>query len=90
MTLAPCCPQGQGFDGAHSYYQTLTRFGRHGNVQATAGNPFKKPVLMAQSGAVFSGERHGRPWIGQGIGGISTTLPATVHQGYAPAIALEL
>ena len=90
MTLAPCCPQGQGFDGAHSYYQTLTRFGRHGNVQATAGNPFKKPVLMAQSGAVFSGERHGRPWIGQGIGGISTTLPAAVHQGYAPAIALEL
>jgi len=67
-----------------------TRFGRHGNVQATAGNPFKKPVLMAQSGAVFSGERHGRPWIGQGIGGISTTLPATVHQGYAPAIALNL
>ena len=90
MTLAPCCPQGQGFDGAHSYYQTLPRFGRHGNVQATAGNPFKKPVLMAQSGAVFSGERHGRPWIGQGIGGISTTLPAAVHQGYAPAIALEL
>ncbi len=90
MTLAPCCPQGQDFNGEHIYYQTLTRFGRHGNVQATAGNPFKKPVLMAQSGAVFSGERHGRPWIGQGIGGISTTLPATVHQGYAPAIALEL
>lgn len=90
MTLAPCCPQGQGFNSERSYYQTLTRFGRHGNVQATAGNPFKKPVLMAQSGAVFSGERHGRPWIGQGIGGISTTLPATVHQGYAPAIALNL
>ena len=90
MTLAPCCPQGQGFDPERSYYQTLTRFGRHGNVQATAGNPFKKPVLMAQSGAVFGGERHGRAWIGQGIGGISTTLPATVHQGYAPAIALEL
>ncbi|WP_314261302.1 type III-A CRISPR-associated RAMP protein Csm4 [Cardiobacterium hominis] len=90
MTLAPCCPQGQGFDGAHSYYQTLTRFGRHGNVQATAGNPFKKPVLMAQTGAVFSGKRYDHPWIGQGIGGISTTLRETVHQGYAPAIALEL
>ena len=90
MTLAPCCPQGQDFDSKRSYYQTLTRFGRHGNVQATAGNPFKKPVLMAQTSAVFSGERHGRAWIGQGISGISTTLPATVHQGYAPAIALEL
>ena len=90
MTLAPCCPQGQGFDPERSYYQTLTRFGRHGNVQATAGNLYKKPVLMAQSGAVFSGERHGRAWIGQGIGDISTTLRETVHQGYAPAIALNL
>ena len=90
MTLAPCCPQGQGFDREHSYYQTLTRFGRHGNIQATAGNPYKKPVLMAQTGAVFSGDRHGRPWIGQGIGGISASQPEAVHQGYAPVIALEL
>lgn len=90
MTLSPCCPQGQGFDGTHSYYQTLTRFGRHGNVQATAGNPYKKPVLMAQTGAVFSGDRHGCPWIGQGIGGISASQPEAVHQGYAPVIALEL
>ena len=90
MTLAPCCPQGQGFDGERSYYQTLTRFGRHGNIQATAGNPYKKPVLMAQTGAVFSGERHGRPWIGQGIGGTSASQPEAVHQGYAPVIALEL
>lgn len=90
MTLAPCCPQGQGFDGTRSYYQTLTRFGRHGNIQATAGNPYKKPVLMAQTGAVFSGDRHGRPWIGQGIGGISASQPEAVHQGYAPVIALEL
>ena len=90
MTLAPCCPQGQGFDREHSYYQTLTRFGRHGNIQATAGNPYKKPVLMAQTGAVFSGERHDRPWIGQGIGGISASQPEAVHQGYAPVIALEL
>ena len=90
MTLAPCCPQGQGFDPEHSYYQTLTRFGRHGNIQATAGNPYKKPVLMAQTGAVFSGDRHGRPWIGQGIGGISASQPEAVHQGYAPVIALNL
>ena len=45
---------------------------------------------MAQTGAVFSGERHGRPWIGQGIGGISASQPEAVHQGYAPVIALEL
>lgn len=90
FTLAPSCPQGQGFDNAHSYYNTLTRFGRHGNIQATAGQPFKHPVLMAQTSAVFFGERHGKPYIGQGISGISKSLPATVQQGYAPVIAFTL
>ena len=88
LTLAPCCPQGLGYDSAHSYYQTVTRFGRHGNIQATAGNPYKSPILMAQTAAVISA-RPGQPYLGQGIGGISASLPATVHQGYAPIIAIE-
>ena len=88
LTLAPCCPQGLGYDSAHSYYQTVTRFGRHGNIQATAGNPYKSPILMAQTAAVISA-RPGQLYLGQGIGGISASLPATVHQGYAPIIAIE-
>jgi len=32
MTLAPCAPQGQGFDDQKSWYQPFTRFGRHGDV----------------------------------------------------------
>lgn len=89
MTLAACCPQGLGYDATRSYYHTVTRFGRHGNVQATAGQPFKKPVLMAQSAAVFSPAPE-KPWIGQGIANISASQPQAVHQGYAPVIALTL
>ena len=66
----------------------MTRFGRHGNIQATAGNPYKSPILMAQTAAVIS-TRPEQPYLGQGIGGISASLPATVHQGYAPIIAIE-
>ena len=94
-TLAPCAPQGQGFDRERSYWRALTRFGRHGNAHALAGNPFKTPVLMATTGAVFTpaGEYAPRPFIGQGLGSngrLSKTEPATVHQGYAPALPIYL
>lgn len=94
-TLAPCAPQGQGFDGSRSFWRVLTRFGRHGNAFALAGNPFKTPVLLAATGAVFApaGEFAPRPFIGQGLGGdglLSKAEPATVHQGYAPALPIAL
>ena len=94
-TLAPCAPQGQGFDGAQSYWRVLTRFGRHGNAYALSSNPFKTPVLLAASGAVLmpSEEFSERLFVGQGLGGngiLSKTEPATVHQGYAPVVPITL
>lgn len=96
-TLAPCAPQSQGFEGARSYWRALTRFGRHGNAHALAGNPFKTPVLMAATGAVFTpaGDYAARLFVGQGLGGnyghrLSKVETATVHQGYAPAIPISL
>ena len=89
-TLAPCCPQNQGLDAAQSFYQVHTRFGRHGNIQATAGSPFKKPILMAQTSAVFSGVPTDKPFIGQGISGISHSQPQAVHQAYAPILRFVL
>ncbi|WP_274571306.1 type III-A CRISPR-associated RAMP protein Csm4 [Neisseria leonii] len=90
LTLAACCPQNLGYAARHSYYHTQTRFGRHGNVQARSGRPFKQPVLMAQTGAVLSGTVSGRPYVGQGISGISHSQPEAVHQGYAPALFFDL
>lgn len=92
LTLAPCAPQGLGFDSQHSYYQLFTRFGRHGDIAVhQEGKPFKNPVLLAQTAAVFSTPPPTTGFIGQGIGGngeLSKTLSATVHQGYAPVIGL--
>ncbi len=90
FTLANSCPQGLGYNAERSDHHTQTRFGRHGNVQATAGQPFKQPVLMAQTGAVFSGAVSDGHYVGQGITGISKSQPQAVQQGYAPAIAFTL
>lgn len=91
-TLAPCAPQGLGFDPEASYWRVITRFGRHGGRHALAANAFKNPVLFAAAGALFTiAEPVDTPFIGQGLGGkglLSKAEPATVHQGYAPAIAV--
>ena len=87
LTLAACCPQGLGFDTDKSFYQIHSHFGRHGNIAVFGGNPFKKPVLMANCGAVFHLENgECLPFIGQGVGGVSAVFPNAVHQGYAPCL----
>ena len=95
LTLAPCAPQGQGYDGTQSYWRVLTRFGRHGNLHGISEKPFKNPVLLAAAGAVFvpQAEYAPLPFIGQGLGGngqLSKIEPATVHQGYAPVVGIKM
>ena len=95
LTLGPCSPQGQGYCPERSFYQVVTRFGRHGDVAVQSGNPFKRPVLMAKAGSVFWPGKldPACTFIGQGLGGvgnpISSTMPQTVQQGYAPVIAIH-
>jgi CRISPR-associated protein Csm4 len=94
LTLAPCAPQGLGFASEHSYYQLFTRFGRHGDIAVhQEGKPFKNPVLLAQTAAVFATKQPTSGHIGQGIGGnsqLSKTLPDTIHQGYAPVLPIHI
>lgn len=93
LTLAPCAPQGLGFDSERSFYQLFTRFGRHGDIAVhQEGKPFKNPVLLAQTAAVFGTEPPATGFIGQGIGGngeLSKTIFTTVQQAYAPVIAIN-
>lgn len=92
LTLAPCAPQGLGFAAENSFYQPLTRFGRHGDAAVHSGNPFKRPVLLAQTGGVFAPKdgRCNALYIGQGLGGVSTSRPETVAQGYAPVTGIRM
>lgn len=95
LTLAPCAPQGLSLDGKRSYYNVFTRFGRHGDVGVhRQRGPFKAPVLLADTAAVFSPMPTGQSYIGQSLGGkeqpLSKTIPATVHQGYAPVCPISL
>lgn len=94
LTLAPCAPQGLPWQADRCFYQPFTRFGRHGDVAVHGRNPFKTPVLLANTGAVLApAEYEARYFTGQGLGGdssLSKGIPGTVHQGYAPVVAFAL
>lgn len=101
LTLAPCAPQGLAWDERRCFYQPFTRFGRHGDIGVHLGNPFKTPVLLADTGAVLTlsigpaGKMENRSFIGQGLGGTGRLskargLEGTVHQGYAPVVGIKL
>ncbi len=96
LTLGPCAPQGLSWEAARCFYRPLTRYGRHGDLAARGRSPFKSPLLLVAAGALLAPKIEtdwARGWIGQGLGGdgsISTDLPQTVHQGYAPAIPVRL
>ena len=96
LTLAPIAPQGLAWHPERCWYRPFTRFGRHGNVAAHLGHPFKTPVLLADTGAVLTPGDHyeARLFTGQGLGGtsqpLSHSIPETVHQGYAPVIGIRV
>lgn len=90
-TLSPCVPEKNTFRGM--FYTPFIRFGRHGDVLAKSGNPFKNPVITADEGAVFEPalqEVFDKPYIGSAVKNISKVEPNTIMQGYALYIPVAL
>lgn len=90
-TLAPAVPEKGVFKD--NFFTPFTRFGRHGDILATSGNPFKNPIIMADEGAVFvpaGKDAFEKPYLGRAVRDISKSEPRTVAQGYAPYLPLKL
>lgn len=91
-TLAPCVPE----KGAYrkGYFTAFTRFGKHGDIGAKTGNPFKNPVVMADEGAVLFPNQpdilRNRLYAGRSVRNISAQTPSAVQQGYAPVIPVKI
>ncbi|MBR5998208.1 MAG: hypothetical protein IK027_03790 [Deltaproteobacteria bacterium] len=82
-TLAPCVPPKT--PAGRTWAKPITRFGKHGG--APENRPFKAPVVMADTGAVFQlGTPPENNVFGCGITGVSKARPETIIQGYAPVL----
>ena len=87
MTLSPVVIDDENLKGF--YYEPFTRFGKHGGALANV-NPFKSPILMADSGSVVVYEEIcEKEYMGKAISGHSTNAN-TAHQGYSILIATEI
>jgi len=83
-TLAPAVPEPDMY--RETYFVPFARFGKHGDLLARSGNPFKNPVIMADEAAVFLPRDctvFDKPYLGRAVTGLSKSFPATVAQGYA-------
>lgn len=90
-TLAPCVPEKDSF--RKMFFTPFTRFGRHGDVLAKSGSPFKNPVIMADEGGIFMPEDReilNKPYIGSAVTNISKAKPGTVAQGYSLFIPVKV
>ena len=87
MTLSPVVIDDENLK--EFFYEPFTRFGKHGGGLANT-NPFKSPILMADSGSVAVYEEIcEKEYIGKAISGHSANAN-TVHQGYSILIATEI
>jgi len=86
MTINPFSPK--DLVCKNIYYEPFTRFGKHGAELANT-NPFKKPLLLADSGAVVEFDLSQEiQYIGKVIKGHSS-YENTVHQGYSIVIPIK-
>lgn len=90
LTLANTAPQNLGLGKENSFYQLHTRFGRHGDIKALGSSPFKKPIILAKTGAVYAVENWEKSFLGNGLAGVSNVQANAVHQGYAPVVPIEV
>ena len=91
VTLAAMRPDpNAGYDSQKCFYRPVTYFGRHGAERAIGPNPFKKPIVLAETGAFLTTLKpEPLQYAGRGITGHSTAFPDTVHQGYAPLLPIS-
>jgi CRISPR-associated protein Csm4 len=88
-TLSPLVPAD---NESIKYCQPFTRFGKHGDILAIKGNPFKKPIIMADEGALLKIDNYNpsSPIAGKSINKISDNDPRTVSQGYSLYLPISL
>lgn len=84
ISLSPFVIHGQNY--RKCFYEPFTRFGKQGGERANQ-NPFKKPILMADTGSVVTLDET-KPYIGKAVKGHASHTD-TVHQGYAIAYPIR-
>ncbi len=76
-------------DPTDGYWRTLVKYGKLGEEYATAGNPFKRPVVMLAAGSCLYSAA-ARFHYGRLVAGVSDEHPDVVQYGLALPVPVRL
>jgi CRISPR-associated protein Csm4 len=76
-------------DPTQGWWKTLVKYGRLGEEFASSEQPFKRPLIMLQAGAVLL-DPAPRPYYGRLVREVSFLDPGIVQYGYALAVPLAV
>ena len=87
MLLGPCVPEAN--DPTDGYWKIKAKAGRLGGHWAIDENPFKKTIMMLQTGSVLKTETP-KPFYGRMVEQAHPNLPEVRHYGLALALPIHL
>lgn len=77
-------------DPTEGFYKTMIKYGKLGGEFTFSGNPFKKPLIMINTGSSFYVSGNVKPFYGRMIGEIAPAKPEVIHYGYAFAVPIVI
>lgn len=77
-------------DPVNGAWRVRIKRGKLGEPSGKINNPFKKPLIQLEPGAVFRTNSQPKPWYGRLVEGLSLEKPAAVQAGYTIAIPATL
>ena len=77
-------------DPTKGFYKIFVKYGKLGGEFTFCGNPFKKPIIMINSGAVFYAKDDIKQFYGTIIEKVSLTKPEVLHYAYSFAVPIKI
>lgn len=75
-------------DPTDAYFRSRTKYGKLG--EGIFGNPFKRPFLQMEAGAVFKTNKPLKPFYGRLLQNIAPGFPKAVQNGYAFVVPAKI
>lgn len=84
VTLSNFCPQEK--DPTEGFYKTFVKYGKLGEEFTFCGNPFKRPLIMIKTGAIFKTNGNPKEFYGRMVSDIAPAKTEVVQYAYAFAL----
>lgn len=81
VALSNFCPKRE--DPIEGMYKTFVKYGKLGEEFTFCGNPFKRPLVMIKTGAVFKTDGNHKEFYGGMVNNIAPAKPEVVQYAYA-------